>query len=245
MLYLTAFLSWLLTVLAPCVLPILPVIFAWSSQKFSIRRTIVICLSFMVSIVIFTIFLKATTIAIWFSTSILTTFSGVLLILFWFYYIFPEFWDRLISKVWPSRGGELIQSSNKIGGVWWEILLWFSLGPLFSSCSPTYALIIAIVFPASWFQWLIAIMFHAIGVWLILFLLAVWWNYYLFYSKILANPNWIFKKIMWSVILFVGILVISGFDKVFESRLIDFLPIDSVLIERSLLNHYCAEQSCL
>ncbi|MBP7062265.1 hypothetical protein KBA84_05715 [Patescibacteria group bacterium] len=61
-LYLAAFLAGILTILAPCVLPVLPIILGGGLVEGKIKRILIICLSFIVSIVAFTLLLKVSTV---------------------------------------------------------------------------------------------------------------------------------------------------------------------------------------
>jgi cytochrome c biogenesis protein CcdA len=56
-----SFIAGILTILAPCVLPLLPIIIGGSLEEKSIRRPIIITLSLAASIVVFTLILKVST----------------------------------------------------------------------------------------------------------------------------------------------------------------------------------------
>ena len=56
-----SFIAGVLTILAPCVLPLLPIIIGGSLTEKSIKRPIIITVSLALSIVLFTLILKVST----------------------------------------------------------------------------------------------------------------------------------------------------------------------------------------
>jgi cytochrome c-type biogenesis protein len=67
--------------------------------------------------------------------------------------IFPNLWKSVTSKFKLSdNSNKLLNKSHEKKGMMKYVFMGFALGPVFSSCSPTYALILAIVLPAGfWF----------------------------------------------------------------------------------------------
>src|ERR1700690_3519950 len=95
LLFLISFVAGILTVLAPCVLPLLPVIVGGSLTTGSLRRAYTICLSLGGSVIVFTLLLKASTAFINVPQSFWEWFSGGVLILFGIVMLFPALWDNL------------------------------------------------------------------------------------------------------------------------------------------------------
>lgn len=94
---LISFFSGVLTVLAPCVLPLLPVILGGSLAGQSNRRPYIIITSLILSLLIFTLLLKASTVLIDVDPSFWEYFSGGLLVLFSITLIFPRAWTWLME----------------------------------------------------------------------------------------------------------------------------------------------------
>ncbi len=104
-----AFVAGLLTVLAPCTLPLLPVIIGGSvSGESNFKRAFIIAASLGASVFIFTILLKATTVFINVPQSFLQTLSGGLLIIFGLVTLFPKIWDKF------KFAGSLNLSGNRL-----------------------------------------------------------------------------------------------------------------------------------
>lgn len=77
-----SFLAGVLTVLAPCVLPLLPVILGGGLAGTSRKRPYIIIASLIVSLMFFTILLKASTLLITVEPKVWDYISGGLLVLF-------------------------------------------------------------------------------------------------------------------------------------------------------------------
>lgn len=218
-----AFFSGILTVLAPCVLPLLPIILAGSSENISERKNpYIIIVSLILSVVLFSILLKGTTLFIDIPSSFWKIFSGWILVWLWIITIFPNLWQRLahILKIENSSNTFLANSTQK-SGIMKPIFIWMALGPVFSSCSPTYALILAIILPANFFAGVGYLFIYALWLGVILLAIALFGQKIISKLKIVANPNGNFKKVLWVIFLLVWLAIITGFDKTIETTLLE------------------------
>lgn len=231
-----SFIAWILTILAPCVLPILPVIL-WASfwETKDKYRPYIIILSLIFSIVIFSILLKATTLFLWVNPNVWKIVSWAIVIFFWIITLFPNFWKKISSKLMMNSNKNLEKSSKK-KWILWNILIWASLWPVFSSCSPTYAIILAVILPVSFFVWLINLFAYVIWLWFILLLIAILWQKFISKLKWASSPNWIFKKILWILFLVVWLSIIFWFDKKIETKILDSWFFDITRIEQKLID---------
>ncbi len=238
MILFVSFFAWILTILAPCILPLLPIILAWSLENNSKKWPFVIILSLAFSIVFFSIFLKATTLFISIPNSFWAMFSGWIIIWLWIITIFPNLWKNISMKFWfDSKSNQLLNNSTHYNWFKKDILIWFSLWPVFSSCSPTYALILAIILPASFLFWIINLIFYALGLSLMLIIISIFWQKAVIKLKILANPKSNFKKVLWIIFLIVGITIFTWYDKKIEWYLIEnWYYIDISEFEWNILN---------
>ncbi len=215
--FIVSFLAGVLTVIAPCVLPVLPVILWGTINESNYRRIITIILSFVVSIILFTFLLKISTVFIGIDQQTWKILSGIILIIFGTISIFPQRRDQLKlylnvwSISWPSESQSL----------WWQILLWASLWPIFTTCSPTYTLIIATILPLSLVTWTISIVLYALWLGIAVWLIAVFGRTLIRRLNLVSNSDWRFKKWLGILIVLTGIAIITGFDKQIETRIID------------------------
>ncbi len=213
-LLLVSLLAGMLSVLAPCVIALLPILLARSSDGTRSRSPIFIIGGLSASIMIFSILLKASTLLIDIPTRYWQIISGVIILGFGITYLFPNIWESLAMKLKLQTkanqvSGKALQKKGKIG----DILLGASLGPVFSACSPTYALIVASILPATPIQGFIYLLAFVAGLSLMLGLIAVLGSKMVQKLGWGINPNGLFKKILGVVFILVGILIATGTDK--------------------------------
>jgi len=237
-LLLVSFIAGLLTVLAPCILPLLPVIIGGSVQDSRSKfKPYVITASLGISIVVFTLLLKFSTAFIDIPQSAWTYFSGTILILFSLTMLFPLLWAKIILKLnfEHASNGWLAKASKKNSFIG-DVLMGAALGPVFSSCSPTYFIILATVLPQSFLAGLINLIAYASGLSIILLLIALLGQRFVGKIEGLSNPNGWFKKTIGVIFLIVGISIMTGVDKKIEAFVLDNGLFSAVDIEQKLLD---------
>ncbi len=240
-LLLISFFAWVLTILAPCVLPLLPIILSGSIENPDDKKwPFVIIASLALSMIVFSIFLKATTFFISVPQSFWAMFSGWLIVWLWIITVFPDLWKKLSSKLWlDKKSNEAFSTSTQASGNKKNILMWLSLGPVFTSCSPTYALILAIILPASFLVWIINLVAYALWLSFVLILIAFFGQKIVSKLKIFADPKSKFKKILWIIFILVWLAIFTGFDKQVEIFMIEkWYFIDTTSFENSLLEKH-------
>lgn len=233
-----AFLSGVLTVLAPCVLPLLPIILGASAEDGNNKKIpLVIIGSLSVSILIFSILLKASTVLIGVPPSFWKAFSGGLIIGLGIITIFPNLWKNVSNKLGFSGGSnDLLQKSNEKKGMTKYVFMGFALGPVFSSCSPTYALILAIILPAGFVFGTIALISYILGLAFILLLIAAFGQKLIKNLRWASDPNGLFKKILWVVFVLVGLAIISGYDKKIEAAILEAWFLNTTQFEQNVID---------
>lgn len=230
-LLLLSFLAGILTVLAPCVLPILPIII-WGSVIHGHRsRPRVIILSFAVSVFVFTLLLQWLFDQFGLTRELLTMISAIILLLVGLFLLFPQIWQWMVHVTGIERATSEAQTSAG-SWLWGDILLGALLGPVFNSCSPTYALVVATILPVSFVEGIIIILAYIVGLCLMLGLIA-WWGYKIVNKlKRAANPSGWFRKFIALLIILVGISLLMKRDKQLETRIIDqWWSLDATLRE--------------
>lgn len=218
---LISFIAGILTVLAPCVFPMLPIILGGSLGSKSLYRPFVVILSLALSIVSFTLLLKVFFIGV--PQSAMKTLSAGIIVFFGITMIFPELWDKISAKLGlGSSSQKALQNSAKKEGILGWILLGASLGPVFSACSPTYFLIVGTVLPQNFFIGLLNLLVYALGLFIILFAITIFGRKITAKMKGLTDSKGYFKKILGIIFILLGLTIYLGYDKVFEAWLLDF-----------------------
>lgn len=232
-LFIPSFLAGILTVLAPCVLSLLPVIIGGSFGEKNPLRPLIIVGSLGISVIVFTLLLKATTAFIGIPQEFWKFISGGLITVFGLVMLFPDQWTRISHAVQLHKSEVGLVKSGKISGNKGAILLGASLGPVFTTCSPTYLLILAIVLPKSFTLTVINLVIYAIGMSIPLLVIGYGGRKIASKFRGASNPKGWFKKSLAILLIITGIAVITGFDK----------KIESVLIERGYKGAFNLEQS--
>ena len=247
----TALLSYvagLLTALAPCVLPLLPIILGGSlgGEKKDKWRPYIITASLAISLILFTLLLKASTVLIGIDPKIWTIGSGVLVIILGVFMLFPDLWAKAIGKLGiEHRSQGLLGKAYKRGnGVLSAVLIGAALGPIFSSCSPTYAWVIATVLPSSAVLGMFYLTFYVLGVSTALLAIALLGRRLLERIKWASDPKGWFQRGIAILFIIVGIFVATGLDKKVQTYLVekDFLNI-KVLEEKLVPENDSAQET--
>ena len=218
-----SFIAGALTVLAPCILPLLPVIVGGSLVPGeSKRRPYVIIGSLITSIVLFTLLLKWSSTFIGVPQEVWSSISGGILILFALTMLFPTLWEKLpFTARFSASSNKLLGAGYQKKSLWGDVVMGAALGPVFSSCSPTYFVILATVLPASFGHGLVALFFYALGLGLVLLMISLLGEKLVRRLGGVANPHGWFKRTIGAIFLVVGIFVLTGIDKQVESALLE------------------------
>lgn len=232
-----AFVAGVLTVLAPCILPLLPIVIGGSvvNGERDVKRPFVIAASLGVSVIAFTLLLKASTAFLGIPHYVWQIVAGGLVVLLGLVLLFPKLWEPLGARLNISSG-KLLGRAGQKQGTGGAILTGAALGPVFNSCSPTYAFILAAVLPTSLGVGLSAIVAYAVGLSLMLLLIGLLGQRLIAKLGWAVNPNGWFRKILGVIFIIVGLFVLSGLDRALQTYLVEQGVYDSISeFERSLL----------
>ena len=235
-LFAVAFIAGVLTVLAPCILPLLPVVIGSSAGGPSKATPYIVVGSLSVSILLFTYLLKASTAFIMVPPSFWTYLSGGILTLFGVVLLFPAVWEKLPGINTLSRSSNLAAGAGyQKKSFFGDVIIGASLGPVFSTCSPTYFVILASVLPASFLLGTAYLLAYIAGLALILLLIALLGQRFADKLGWAANPRGWFKRILGVLFLLLGLAIMAGYDKKLQTAILDGGYFDVTKIEQKLL----------
>jgi len=219
----------ILTTLAPCVLPLLPVIIGGSlsdSGRVARRRAVIIAASLGLSIAAFTLLLRAGTSLLGVPTAVWQWLSGGILILLGLVFAIPEIWERVSSALsLQARAGRGLEAATQRRGILGAVLTGAALGPVFSSCSPFYLYVVVTVLPASLGEGLLLLLGYVVGLSGTLLLIALIGQSFIAKTRWLANPRGWFRRGIGIAFIIVGIIVIFGLDRELQAWIIEYSPI--------------------
>lgn len=237
-----SFIAGVLTILAPCVLPLLPVIIGGSLTEKDSKRPIIITVSLAISIVLFTLLLKTSTLFIDIPQDFWKYFSGGIILIFALSLLFPLAWAKFIAKIFSGKvehkSQGVIAMFYKKEGFWPAVIIGMALGPVFASCSPTYFLILGTVLPANFFVGILNLVVYAFGLSITMLIVAFASQKALSRVESLSNPNGWFKRGLGILFLIVALGIISGYDKKVENYILEKGFFDITKVEQSILNNF-------
>ena len=231
-----AFLAGILTALAPCVLPIIPVVIGGSISDSDKKKPYIVVFSLFVSIIIFTLLLKGTTLLIDIPDIFWKILSGLFIILFGLTLVFPQLWDKITAPFqFYNKSQRLLAKSSQKKGYGADILIGFALGPVFSSCSPVYLFILSAVLPTNFGLGIVYIISYALGLCMVLLLVGIFGQKIISKFEWAINPYGWFKRGLGVVLIISGIFIISGLDRAIQQYVITSGFLDITQVEKSFL----------
>jgi cytochrome c biogenesis protein CcdA/thiol-disulfide isomerase/thioredoxin len=240
LLLLISFVAGFLTILAPCVLPLIPVIIGGSisghqKQK---SRPYIIAASLAISIIVFTLVLKVSTYLINLSPNFLLAASGGIIIALGLVSVFPDLWEKLMIRLnWQAASQRLLGEGERTKGKYaGPILIGIALGPVFSSCSPTYAFILASVLPRNFLGGFIYLFVYALALVIALLLVSLLGKRFISRFNWAVDTHGLFRRILGIVFILIGIAIISGQELKIETWVGNHLPFDETRLEQVLLS---------
>lgn len=209
-----SFLAGILTVLAPCILPLLPIIIGGSVAGGSKKRAYTVIGSLIASVILFTLLIKVSSVFLNVAPETWKYLSGIILGFLGLTMIFPKLWESLPFV------GDMSVSSNKVLGMGMQkknfigdIIMGAALGPVFSTCSPTYFVILATVLPSNFTLGLVYLFAYSIGLGLSLLAISLFGQKLADKLAVTSDSRGSFKKIIGVLFLAVSLLIVTGYDK--------------------------------
>ena len=230
-----AFIAGILTVLSPCVLPLLPVIVGGSlAGGTSYRRALTVTVSLGVSVFLFTFLLKVSTAFIMVPPFVWNWLSGSILFVVGIFFLFPNLWDIIPGTARANRDSSQLMSKGYMRQDFWgDVLVGAALGPVFSTCSPTYFIVLATVLPASLALGAADIFAYILGLCLFLLFISFVGQRMLDRLNLAADSRGWFKRVIGIFFLLIGVLVVTNSLAAIEAPLYNIF--DETKVEQYLL----------
>lgn len=230
-----SFIAGVLTVLAPCVLSLLPIIVGGSLAQGGRNRALTIVVSLGISVILFTLLLKVSSSLIGVPPATWQWLSGGILVSFGLAMLFPRLWDSLGFVNLLNRGSnKLLATGYKQDSLWGDALMGAALGPVFTSCSPTYFVILATVLPGSFTMGFADLLAYALGLSGFLFIIALTGQRLVDKLGVTIEPGGWFRRGIGVLFIVVGVLVFTGTMARVELWLLE-RGFDVTVIEQRLL----------
>lgn len=223
LLTLFAFLGGVVTILSPCILPILPIVLS-SSLTGGKRRPLGVVTGFIVSFTFFTLFLSFLVKALGISAESLRTFSIIVILLFGISFLTPKF-QELLEKLFSSFS-RFSPKANSDSGYWGGVVIGLSIGLLWTPCvGPILASIISLALSGSVSSQAIIITFsYALGT--AIPMLGIVWGGRNLLNKVpwLVSNTTKIQKGFGVLMIITAIAIYSNFDRNFQVWVLNRFP---------------------
>ncbi len=222
-----------LTILAPCILPILPFLLGTSNGK-SVWRPVAIIAGFIGSFSILGAVFATVGTFFGVENNTLRIFAAVLLILFGAALLFESVYDRLIARLQPvlaklgtDISGDSARKTDALSGV----LVGVSLGLIWSPCAgPILGTILTLAarshdFATTFF------LFFAYAVGAAVPMLGIAYGSSALQKRLRSTGRFqpILNKIFGVLVILTAIGILTGYDRVVQTWLIQFYPTSFLL----------------
>lgn len=236
-----SFLAGVLTIFSPCVFTLLPVILNASSSSRSWRRPVTIIISLLFSVGLFTLALKSSTYFVAVPPEIWEYSSGGILLVFGMTLLFPQIWEKFFNNLpFSNVASNVLSESAQKETLMGDVVIGAALGPVFSSCSPTYAIIIATILPTSFSLGVIHLLLYLFGMGIVLVAIALTGQRLVSKLKWAVDPNGWFKRLLGVIFILFGLLISTGLEKRFGTWLLEKGYFNATNYEVSLLDDQAA-----
>ena len=209
-------------------LPVMPVIVGTSlSGNQDRRRAYVIVASLAISLFLFTFLLKVSSAFFGIPAVVWSVISWGIIFIFGIATFWPHTWEKVSNKLGIySASQRALGKLYQKGGMGGAVLMGVALDLVFSSCSPTYALILATVLPISLVSGSIALLAYVLQLALFLLLIAIFGRKLISWLGLALNPDGKFKRSLGAISLLFGVLIITGLDKKIAVALVGYQLMD-------------------
>ena len=231
-----SFAAGILTVLAPCVLPLLPIIVGGSvGDGINIRKALTVVSALGISVIAFTFILKVSTLFITIPPYTWTLISGGIIVMLGIVTVFPTLWETTLMARLSAKSNMMLGRGNKKKNIWGDIVVGASLGPVFSTCSPTYFIILATILPVQPVLGMLYLFVYTLGLCGALFLVSFIGQKILNRLSVVTDTHGIWKRALGVVFIIVGLAILTGVDKKVEAALSTSGIYDITKVEQHLL----------
>lgn len=220
-----AFFAGIVTILSPCILPVLPIILSSSATQ-SKKQPFGVVIGFIVSFTFFTLFLSAIVQATGLSADALRIFSVIVIVLFGLVLVIPRLqmgYEIFASKLSAKAGSA---NKNKQSGFFGGLLIGVSLGLIWTPCvGPILASVISLAITGSVSgQAVIITLAYSLGTAIPMLLIMYGGRGLINRVPWLLNHLGKIQKFFGFVMILIGIAILFNLDRQFQSYILEKFP---------------------
>ncbi|MBI3485440.1 cytochrome c biogenesis protein DipZ [Candidatus Daviesbacteria bacterium] len=225
LLLLFAFISGLVTILAPCIWPLLPIILS-STTTGGHKKPLGITLGIMLSFGILTLTISYIVKIVPFDPNILRYFAVFVISLLGLTLVVPKLSAILESYVSRLSGSITFGNQNQSSGFGSGFITGLSLGVVWAPCAGPILATIATLAATQAVNLNVALVtiFYIIGVGIPLFIFATLGSFVFTKSHFLSKYTGRIQQIFGVIMILTAIAIATNYDKVLQAKLLDLFP---------------------
>jgi cytochrome c biogenesis protein CcdA len=222
-----------LTILAPCILPVLPFLLGSSGGR-SRWRPVMIIVGFVGTFTLIGAALATAGTVLGISNDALRILAGGLLILFGAAMFFEEVYERFASRLQPllgKLGTSVAHDASKKADAFSGVLVGFSLGLVWSPCAgPILGTILTLAASTSDYV-TTALLFFAYALGAGIPMLAIAYGSHRIQERLKSIGKWQrhLNRFFGALIMLTAVGILTGYDRVVQTWLLERLPVGSLL----------------
>ncbi len=215
LLLLFAFIAGLVTILSPCILPVLPIVL--SGAVGDKHRPLGVVIGFVASFTFFTLFLSGLVKLFGIPSDSLRIVAIVILAFFGVSLLIPAA-QQLTEKLFTKLSGLLPVNSGKTG-LWGGILVGFSLGLVWTPCvGPILASVIALAIAGTVnTQVFLITLFYAMGTAIPMFMVMTW-------GRLVIKRTDLIQKVFGLLMILTALAMFLNWDRQFQTWVTNTFP---------------------
>lgn len=219
-----AFLSGLVTIAAPCIWPLLPIVLSSSALNGDHRRPLGLTLGIMTSFGILTLSISYLVAIFKFDANLLRIFSVVILVFLGLTLLLPPL-SRIVES-FVSRFAGKIGPQNVQGGFVPGFITGLALGVVWTPCAgPILATIATLsATKAVGLQIVLVTAVYLIGVAIPLFIFSYAGQKFIQKSRFFNKYTGIVQRVFGAIIIATALLIFTNYDKVLSANLLNAFP---------------------
>lgn len=227
LLFLFAFVSGLVTILAPCIWPLLPIVLAASATGKTHKKPLGITLGIIVSFSVLTLCISLLVRLLHFDPNVLRTLAVIVLLVFGVSLLMPSFgavFELLISRL-SSKLGQRRQTASD--GFASGFVTGLSLGIVWTPCAgPILATMATLSALGQLSFTLVGMMVsYGIGVGIPLFAFAYGGQKLVSKTRFLSRYTGRVQQVFGVIILLTALAIFTNYDKVIQTNLLNAFPV--------------------
>jgi len=219
-----AFLSGLVTIFAPCIWPLLPIILSSSVTK-ARRKPLGITLGIMMSFALFTLTISYFVKLFNFDPNVLRLFAVIVISFLGLTLLIPAL-SRILEGFVSRISGSFGISNNSTSGFWGGLITGFSLGIVWSPCAgPILATIATLAATRTVNLGIVFVtLSYVVGLGIPLFIFSTIGSHLFTKTRFLSKYTGRVQQIFGIIMILTAILIYTNYDKVIQLKLLDSFP---------------------